>query len=204
MRREATWINIGKDIRTAKSITEALNLSGLDYTVEKKQVYLENGTPVPGQFATVKAGTNDVFGIVGDQYEIVQNADAFNFIDGIIPEGLEFVKAGETHNMTYIIGHSSIEVDPRYSFVIRFVNCTNCVVENLTMGHTEGGFCSGGVIGARQTSNLTVKDCDLYGCGTYGLDLRETYNFKLILQGSPVLEARDVHHLPARGFGCLP
>lgn len=103
MRREATWINIGKDIRTAKSITEALNLSGLDYTVEKKQVYLENGTPVPGQFATVKAGTNDIFGIVGEQYEIVQNADAFNFIDGIIPEGLQFVKAGENANMTYII-----------------------------------------------------------------------------------------------------
>ena len=77
-------------------------------------------------------------------------------------------------------GHSSIEVDPRYSFVIRFVNCTNCVVENLTMGHTEGGFCSGGVIGARQTSNLTVKDCDLYGCGTYGVDLWEAYNFKLV------------------------
>ena len=76
-------------------------------------------------------------------------------------------------------GHSSIEVNPRYAFCLKFVNCSHCEVENLTIGHTVGGFCSGGVIGAEQSS-LTVKDCDLYGCGTYGLDLRETYNFKLI------------------------
>ena len=44
---------------------------------------------------------------------------------------------------------------------------------------TVGGFCSGGVIGVEQ-STVTVKDCDLYGCGTYGLDLRDTYDFKLI------------------------
>ena len=77
-------------------------------------------------------------------------------------------------------GHSSVEVDPRYAFVFRFVNCSNIVIENLTMGHTEGGFCSGGVIGANVASHLTVKNCDLYGCGTYGLDLWETYDFKLI------------------------
>ena len=77
-------------------------------------------------------------------------------------------------------GNSSIEVDPRYAFCIKFVNCSSCEVQNITIGHTEGGYCSGGVIGAVQTSNLTVKDCDLYGCGTYGIDLTETYNFKLI------------------------
>ena len=76
-------------------------------------------------------------------------------------------------------GNSSIEVNPRYAFCLKFVNCSNCEVENLTIGHTVGGFCSGGVIGAEQSS-VTVKDCDLYGCGTYGLDLTETYNFKLI------------------------
>lgn len=76
-------------------------------------------------------------------------------------------------------GNSSIEVNPRYAFCLKFVNCSHCEVENLTIGHTVGGTCSGGVIGAEQSS-LTVKDCDLYGCGTYGLDLRETYNFKLI------------------------
>jgi hypothetical protein len=76
-------------------------------------------------------------------------------------------------------GNSSLEVNPRYAFCLKFVNCANCEVENLTIGHTVGGFCSGGVIGVEQSS-VTVKDCDLYGCGTYGLDLRDTYNFRLI------------------------
>ena len=78
-------------------------MAGLDYTVEKKEILLPNGTVIPEQFATVKAGTDHVFGIVGNQYEIVQNADAFEFIDEIVPEGLQFVKADETKDFIYII-----------------------------------------------------------------------------------------------------
>jgi len=76
--------------------------------------------------------------------------------------------------------NSSIEVDPRYSYCIFFINCQNCEVHNLTIGHTEGGFCSGGVIGVKGGRMIMVKDCDLYGCGTYGLDLMETTDFSLL------------------------
>ena len=76
--------------------------------------------------------------------------------------------------------NSSIEVDPRYSYCLYFINCENCEVHNLTIGHTEGGYCSGGVIGVRGGRMTLVKDCDLYGCGTYGLDLIETSDFALM------------------------
>ena len=76
--------------------------------------------------------------------------------------------------------NSSIEVDPRYSYCLYFINCENCEVHNLTIGHTEGGTCSGGVIGVRGGRMTLVKDCDLYGCGTYGLDLIETSDFALM------------------------
>ena len=76
--------------------------------------------------------------------------------------------------------NASIEVDPRYSYCIYFVNCENCEVRNLTIGHTEGGYCSGGVIGVRGGRMTLVADCDLYGCGTYGLDLIETSDFSLM------------------------
>lgn len=75
--------------------------------------------------------------------------------------------------------NSSIEVDPRYSYCIYFINCENCEVHNLTMGHTEGGYCSGGVIGVKGGRMFLVKDCDLYGCGTYGLDLMGTSDFSM-------------------------
>ncbi|MBR4731110.1 MAG: YARHG domain-containing protein [Prevotella sp.] len=76
--------------------------------------------------------------------------------------------------------NSSIEVDPRYAFCIRFVNCEDCTVENLTIGHTEGGFCDGGVIGVKGGRQILVNKCDLYGCGTYGVVLRETTDFGMI------------------------
>ena len=74
-------------------------------------------------------------------------------------------------------GNSSIEVDPRYSYCLYFINCDHCEVHNLTIGHTEGGYCSGGVIGVRGGRQNMVKDSDLYGCGTYGFDLYETQDF---------------------------
>lgn len=76
--------------------------------------------------------------------------------------------------------NSSIEVDPRYSFCLYFVNCEHCEVHNLTIGHTEGGTCSGGVIGVRGGRMNVIKDCDLYGCGTYGIDARETNDLGVI------------------------
>lgn len=76
--------------------------------------------------------------------------------------------------------NSSIEVDPRYSYCLYFINCDHCEVKNLTIGHTEGGYCSGGVIGVRGGRQNMVEDCDLYGCGTYGLDLMETTDFSMI------------------------
>lgn len=101
--REATWNKIGTDIREANSVKEALQISGLDYEVVKAPIYLSNGYRIKDQFATKKKGTDEVFGIVGKDYTIVQNEEAFSFVDGIISEGLTFVKAGETSYMNYII-----------------------------------------------------------------------------------------------------
>ena len=101
--REATWNKVGTDIREANSVKEALQISGLDYEVVKAPIYLSNGHRIKDQFATKKKGTDEVFGIVGKDYTIVQNEEAFSFVDGIISEGLTFVKAGETSYMNYII-----------------------------------------------------------------------------------------------------
>lgn len=70
--------------------------------------------------------------------------------------------------------NSSIEVDPRYSYCLNFIDCENCKVENLTIGHTEGGYCDGGVIGVVGGRHNEIVSCDLYGCGTYGIVARET------------------------------
>lgn len=109
--RTATWEAVGSNISAATSVGEALKISGLDYTVEKVPVFLEDGTPIPGAFCTKKGGTNDTFGVVGSQFEIIQNQEALSFVDNLVSEGLTFVKAGENHKMLYLIGKlPSIEV----------------------------------------------------------------------------------------------
>lgn len=103
MTRTTTWNNIGTPISKAKNISEALKIAKLDYEVEKVPVFLENGLQVPGASCTKKVGEDHIFGTVGDKYEVVQNQEAFEFVDTLIPEGMKFIKAGETPKMMYII-----------------------------------------------------------------------------------------------------
>ena len=75
--------------------------------------------------------------------------------------------------------NSRIVVEPRYAFCLNFVDCNNCTVSNLTIGHSEGGYCQGGVIGVKRGWKNKVVDSDLYGCGTYGLDIDGTNSFSI-------------------------
>lgn len=101
--RTATWSNVGIDISKAASVQEALKISGLDYTVIKEPVFLGNGTPIPGAFCTKREETDETYGVVGSQFEIIQNEEGFDFINSMVPEGLKFLKAGENRKFTYII-----------------------------------------------------------------------------------------------------
>lgn len=80
-------------------------------------------------------------------------------------------------------GHSKIVVEPRYAFCLNFINCQNITIHNLTIGHTEGGNCQGGVIGVSGGSYICVSECNLYGCGTYGLQLSDTRDFTMLDSG---------------------
>ena len=62
-----------------------------------------------------------------------------------------------------------IVVDPAYAYVLNFVQCQNIRIENVTMGHTVEGYCTGGVVGMYRCSDMVIDSCDLYGCGAYGL-----------------------------------
>ncbi len=89
-------------------------------------------------------------------------------------------------NNLYIHGRrgAKIVVEPRRAYVFNLVGCSNVWLSNLTMGHTEGGVCEGGVVGASQSSGIHIFDCDLYGCGTYGLDCNNC--FSLYMKGSNI------------------
>ena len=74
------------------------------------------------------------------------------------------------HNLTIQGGNNcKIIVEPRYACVFNLLNCYNITFNNLVLGHTEDGFCMGAVIGVKNSNNVFMYNCDLFGCGTYGI-----------------------------------
>ena len=53
--------------------------------------------------------------------------------------------------------------------VMEFIDCENIRLENLTFGHTTDATCLGQVVGVDKCNGLTIENCDLFGCGAYGL-----------------------------------
>ncbi|MBR1463837.1 MAG: right-handed parallel beta-helix repeat-containing protein [Prevotella sp.] len=76
-------------------------------------------------------------------------------------------------------GNSRLVVEPRYAFCLNFKDCEQIEIHNLTIGHTTGGYCQGGVIGVQGGWRVNLHGCDLYGCGTYGLELNSTRDFSM-------------------------
>ncbi|MCL1833018.1 MAG: right-handed parallel beta-helix repeat-containing protein, partial [Leptospirales bacterium] len=70
-------------------------------------------------------------------------------------------------------------VDPRYAFVLKFVKCSNITIKNITAGHSEGGYCTGGVFEFTDSSRITITDTNMYGCGTEGLVLSNVSGMKV-------------------------
>lgn len=95
--RELPYINAfgTTDISAAKKASEALILAGMNWRVESKPLFDENGNEYPRFRANVKGDDNSLLGIVSDSYKIVQNADAFAFIDNLVDEGFTFDRAGQ-------------------------------------------------------------------------------------------------------------
>lgn len=73
----------------------------------------------------------------------------------------------------------AVEVTPRYVNVLTFISCENITLTNLYLGHTDGGYCSNGVLGFDDCRNITITNCGLFGCGTEGIELRQSENFTM-------------------------
>ena len=105
--RIATWDKIGTDISKASSISDALAMSKLDFTVEKKPLFTpvdDVMTNIDGWCSTV-GSDGKVRGVVHSTYGVVNNSDAFSLAEALHDEGnLSFVKGGETYKgMSYLI-----------------------------------------------------------------------------------------------------
>lgn len=92
-------------------------------------------------------------------------------------DGLELVVTGV--NGLSIVSESGsaadteIVTDPRHANVLRFENCSDIGMMDLTMGHSDTGNCAGDVLYFIQCNNIILSGLDLYGCGVYGISTKE-------------------------------
>ena len=82
------------DISSAKTVDEALNLSGLNWQVEPKTIYDEDNNLIENYVANTRDTDVKTLGIVTDRYRIVQNNEAFDFVNDLVSEGFKFDRAG--------------------------------------------------------------------------------------------------------------
>ena len=100
--RNAIWTPMGLDITGAKSVEEVLNRADINFTVDKSYIYDSAGNVIPGYIANRRSDNNNLLGIVSNKYTIVQNSEAFDFINNLVPEGIEFERGGVWHNGTAV------------------------------------------------------------------------------------------------------
>ncbi|WPQ61888.1 DUF932 domain-containing protein [Chitinophaga sancti] len=108
--KEIAWHGLGQIVQDYPTSAEALKFAHLDFTVEKRPIFTQHTSnlyndgedrriipniSVPDYFATVRQDNNAVLGVVGKDYHIVQNTDAFTFFDAIVGgEGIQYETAG--------------------------------------------------------------------------------------------------------------
>ena len=108
--KQKAWHGLGQIVEDYPTSAEALKFAGLDYTVAKRKLFTydkENETSdedseikipeieVPDFYATIRTDNETVLGVVGKDYEVVQNMDAFSFFDAIVGgDGILYETAG--------------------------------------------------------------------------------------------------------------
>ena len=69
---------------------------------------------------------------------------------------------------------AALIVAPRYAYILSFRNCHEIEINNLTIGHTDEGYCQGGVLEFNNCQDIQIDRCDLYGCGIEGITATNT------------------------------
>lgn len=109
--QQKAWHGLGRIVEQYPTSEEAIKYAGLDYEVIKTSLYTrgtniietgsgieitDNELHVPNYYANIRSDNNAILGVVGKDYHIVQNHEAFAFFDAIVGggEGILYETAG--------------------------------------------------------------------------------------------------------------
>ena len=99
--RSRFFDEVGRPIQGATNLEEAIVQAGLDYEVQKLPIFFNprigktpKMTKIPDRYVVYRTDSYTPMGVVGKKYEILQNREAFNFLDSLIAGGAMFETAG--------------------------------------------------------------------------------------------------------------
>ena len=133
---------------------------------------------------------------INSNTKIILGADAYN-LSSVTNTNNRLV-AKQTYADGYIVnavknlmitGNAEIIIDDLYADVLSFENCSNVILEGLTVGHSESSdtyICEGAVIDVENCFNFKIQACNLYGCGAIGVCSYDTKN--LIVQDTSIYD----------------
>jgi phage/plasmid-like protein (TIGR03299 family) len=92
--KEPAWHGLGTVVSETQTSIDALRLAGLDWDVQKRDLFYDsNGLKkIEDRVANVRLSDGKLLGIVSDHYKILQNREAFSFIDELLDNQIEPVK----------------------------------------------------------------------------------------------------------------
>lgn len=90
------WHGLGTELPALATAQEAIEAAGLGWTVIQEPVLTSAGIPLEGKQINLRSDSGLPLGVVGDQYRILQNTEAFSFFDLVTqdPHGPKFETAG--------------------------------------------------------------------------------------------------------------
>jgi len=77
---DTPWHGCGQKVEGTPSIEEAIVAANLNWKVEMKELFLADGQKAPNK-AVVRGTDQSILGVVGANYQPLQNIDAFNFFN---------------------------------------------------------------------------------------------------------------------------
>lgn len=84
------WWDVGGEyildhVPDSEAMIEAAHLN---WDVETQPIFDNDGRHIPGHSTTVRTDTGLHLGVMSDSYRVVQNRDAFQFLDGLLKDGV--------------------------------------------------------------------------------------------------------------------
>jgi phage/plasmid-like protein (TIGR03299 family) len=224
----SAWTRGGTAVE-AGSASEAAQQAGLDWNVmlADMQAYVKNEVnpyetvtdyyPVPRKQAVIKLGKendNQVIGVVGDKYKVVQNMEVFSALDSLVDSGdARYTAAGEYNNganiwmiMELPIG-VNVANDPHAAFLlIQSSHDGSCsvrirpIIERLFCRNQINRLITGKKTNdytyvMKHTTNATLSPSEIGNIIKLSYDSIEQYE-----QVSATLLSREASHARARDF----